>query len=87
MEENDRLGSFATELSWQQVGSCPICSDSDPILQPREGGSYETRIYRQLIEQSGVYRGRPTWIANVNDPDAVIPAEVCELDGGDGETV
>jgi hypothetical protein len=28
-----------------------------------------------------------TWIANVNDPDSVIPAEVCELDGGDGETV
>ena len=25
--------------------------------------------------------------SNVNDPDSVIHAEVCELDGGDGETV
>jgi hypothetical protein len=33
---NVRLGSFATELSRQQVGPCPLCSDSDPILQPSE---------------------------------------------------
>jgi len=45
------------------------------------------RIGSRIIEQRGVYRGRPTWIANVNEPDSVIPAEVCELDGGDGETV
>src|SRR3954468_14129417 len=51
-----------------------------------QGRSYETRIRTgsRIIEQSGVYRGRPTWIANVNDLDSVILAEVCELDGGDG---
>jgi hypothetical protein len=31
-----RDGSFPTELSRQQVGPCPLCSDSDPILQPSE---------------------------------------------------
>jgi DNA helicase-2/ATP-dependent DNA helicase PcrA len=31
-----RFGSFATGLSRQQVGPCPLCSDSDPILQPSE---------------------------------------------------
>jgi hypothetical protein len=30
------FGSFVTELSRQQVGPCPLCSDSDPILQPSE---------------------------------------------------
>jgi hypothetical protein len=29
-------GQFATELSRQQVGPCPFCSVSDPILQPSE---------------------------------------------------
>jgi hypothetical protein len=32
----EQPGSFATELSRQQVGPCPLCSDSDPILQPGE---------------------------------------------------
>ena len=66
----------------QQAGADRfVCLDPRPQLRNAH------RIGSRIIEQSGVYRGRPTWIANVNDPDAVIPAEVCELDGGDGETV
>ena len=33
-----------------------------------------------VIEQNELYRGRPTWIANVEHQKPVIPAEVCELD-------
>ena len=40
-----------------------------------------------VIEQNELYRGRRKWIANVEDQQPVLPAEVCELDGGDGETV
>ena len=66
----------------QQAGADRfVCLDPRPQLRNAH------RIASRIIEQSGVYRGRPTWIANVNDPDSVIPAEVCELDGGDGETV
>ena len=62
-------------------------ADRFDCLDPRPQLRNAHRIGSRIIEQSGVYRGRPTWIANVNDPDSVIPAEVCELDGGDGETV
>jgi len=66
----------------QQAGADRfVCLDPRPQLRNAH------RTGSRIIEQSGVYRGRPTWIANVNDLDSVIPAEVCELDGGDGETV
>ena len=39
------------------------------------------RQAEQLVEEQA------STVANVNDLDSVIPAEVCELDGGDGETV
>ena len=43
--------------------------------------SYETRIEAAARNRTEWHiRGRPTWIANVNDQEPVIPAEVCELD-------
>ena len=64
----------------QQAGADRfVCLDPRPQLRNAH------RIGSRIIEQSGAstegdQRG------NVNDPDSVIPAEVCELDGGDGET-
>ena len=63
-----------------------LAADRFVCLDPRPQLRNAHRTGRRIIEQSVVYRGRPTWIANVNDLDFVIPAEVCELDGGDGET-
>ena len=70
-----------------RIGGIPSAKGALSVLIPRPQLRNAHRIGSRIIEQSGVYRGRPTWIANVNDLDSVIPAEVCELDGGDGETV
>jgi Transposase IS116/IS110/IS902 family len=66
----------------QQAGA-----DRFDCLDPRPQLRNAHRIGSRVIELNGIYRGRPTWIANVNDQYPVIPAGVCELDGGDGETV
>src|SRR3954470_12939484 len=39
-----------------------VCLDPRPQLRNAH------RTGSRIIEQSGVYRGRPTWIANVNEP-------------------
>ena len=58
-------------LSPKQSWRGSLCLSNDPRPQLRNAHRTGSRI---------------TWIANDNDLDSVIPAKVCELDGGDGET-
>src|SRR5690349_17911809 len=63
------FGSFSTELSRQQVGPCPLCSDSDPILQPSENvakGQNRTHAPQQIASYS------ITSSAIASTPDGIV---------------